>query len=95
MEAACSVISLRAHNIIYAVVNFILCNAIMLRLSAVAGERTNNKMVTLLSAFVLSLFPVNYFFTFLYYTDQGSLCCVLFSYWLSLCGRHLQSGLVS
>ena len=95
METACSVLSLRAHNIIFAIVNFILCHVIMLKLSS-SKERTNggNDNI-LLSAFVLSLFPVSYFFTFLYYTDQGSLCCVLLSYWLSLCGRHLLSGLVS
>ena len=92
METACSVLSLRAHNVIFAVLNFILCHVIMLKLSP-AKERTNDNI--LLSAFVLSLFPVSYFFTFLYYTDQGSLCCVLLSYWLSLCGRHLHSGLVS
>ena len=91
METACSVISLRAHNIIFAVLNFILCHVIMLKFSSVK-ERTNT---ILLSAFVLSLFPVSYFFTFLYYTDQASLCCVLLSYWLSLCGRHVHSGLVS
>lgn len=92
METACSVLSLRAHNIVFAVLNFILCHVIMLKLSS-AKERTNDNI--LLSAFVLSLFPVSYFFTFLYYTDQGSLCCVLLSYWLSLCGRHVHSGLVS
>ena len=95
MEIACSVLSLRSHNIIFAVVNFILCHVIMLKLSS-SKEGTNEENGNiLLSAFVLSLFPVSYFFTFLYYTDQGSLCCVLLSYWLSLCGRHVHSGLVS
>ena len=95
METACSVVSLRAHNMIFAVVNFILNNMIMLKLSSAKEKSNKENDKILLSAFVLSLFPVSYFFTFLYYTDQGSLCCVLLSYWLSLCGRHVHSALVS
>ena len=95
METACSVISLRAHNIIFAVVNFILNDMIMLKLSSAKEISNGGNDKILLSAFVLSLFPVSYFFTFLYYTDQGSLCCVLLSYWLSLSGRHVYSALVS
>lgn len=95
METACSVVSMRAHNIIFAVLNFILCHVIMLKLSSAKEKSNEGNDKILLSAFVLSLFPVSYFFTFLYYTDQGSLCCVLLSYWLSLCGRHVHSGLVS
>jgi len=91
METACSVISLRFHNIIFVILNFILCDVIMLKLST--KEKSDDKIT--LSAFVVSLFPVSYFFTFLYYTDQGSLCCVLLSYWLSLWERHIYSGLVS
>ena len=95
METACSVVSMRAHNIIFAVFNFILCHVIMLKLSSAKEKSNDGNDKILLSAFVLSLFPVSYFFTFLYYTDQGSLCCVLLCYWLSLCGRHVHSGSVS
>ena len=38
----------------------------------------------LLSAFNLSIFPVFYFFTFLYYTDVGSTFLVLLMYSLHL-----------
>lgn len=95
METACSVVSVRTHNIIFAVLNFIISNVIMLKLSSAKEKSNEGNDNILLSAFVVSLFPVSYFFTFLYYTDQGSLCCVLLSYWLSLCGRHVHSGLVS
>ena len=90
METACSLIALRAHNIIFAIINFLLINGVMSRLQG--GKNITD---TTMSSFVMSLFPVCYFFTFLYYTDQGSLCCVLLSYWLTLCGRHATSGVVS
>jgi len=89
IETACSVTALRAHNIIFVIINFIMINCVMSRL------QKNKNTTTAVSSFVLSLFPVCYFFTFLYYTDQGSLCCVLLSYWLSLCGCHVTSGMVS
>jgi len=89
IETACSVTALRAHNIIFVIINFILINYVM---SHLHKDKTSS---TAVSSFVLSLFPVCYFFTFLYYTDQGSLCCVLLSYWLSLCGHYVTSGMVS
>ena len=45
------------------------------------------------NAFVLSLFPILYFFTFLYYTDQGSTLMVLVTYWFSLEGSHITAAL--
>lgn len=47
----------------------------------------------LANGLVLSLFPVLYFFTFLYYTDQGSTLMVLFTYWLSLNESHTTAAL--
>ena len=40
------------------------------------------------SAFSLSLFPLNYFFQFLYYTDSGSTFFVLASYYLQLKSKY-------
>ena len=40
-----------------------------------------------LSAFNMSLLPVLYFFSFLYYTDVGSTLMVLLAYCLHLDGR--------
>ena len=45
------------------------------------------------NAFVLSLFPLLYFFTFLYYTDQGSTSMVLITYLLSLQDSHFTAAL--
>lgn len=42
----------------------------------------------MLSSVTLSLFPLLYFFTFLYYTDTGSTAFVLLSYLCSLKSRH-------
>jgi len=40
----------------------------------------------------VATFPVLYFFTFLYYTDAGSTFFILYSYLLSLQGRHRMSA---
>ena len=42
-----------------------------------------------LSAFNMSLLPVLYFFSFLYYTDVGSTLMVLLAYCLHLDGRDV------
>lgn len=48
-------------------------------------EETRVMMTTI----ALSVFPLLYFFTFLYYTDSGSTFCVLLMYLMALQGRHL------
>ncbi|CAH3024901.1 unnamed protein product [Porites evermanni] len=45
------------------------------------------------TALVLGVFPVLYFFTFLYYTDSGSVFFVLLTYYLSLRGNHFAAAL--
>jgi len=47
-----------------------------------------------LSALALAMFPVLYFFTFLYYTDAGSTFFILCSYLFSLQQRHCMSAAV-
>lgn len=46
----------------------------------------------LTSAFTMAVFPVLYFFTFLYYTDAGSVMFVLLTYLRALQGRHLSAA---
>ena len=46
------------------------------------------------TAFILSIFPVLYFFTFLYYTDSGSTFCVLLMYLLCLDGSHKMAAVI-
>lgn len=43
---------------------------------------------SVVSALSLSLFPLNYFFQYLYYTDSGSTFFVLVSYYLQIKSRH-------
>ena len=47
-----------------------------------------------LTATTLAIFPVLYFFTFLYYTDSGSTCLVLLMYLLGLHGNHMLAASV-
>lgn len=51
--------------------------------------------MTVLSAFSISLFPLNYFFQFLYYTDSGSTLFVLVSYYLQLKKYYQSSAYVA
>ncbi len=48
----------------------------------------------MLSAFNLTIFPVLFFFTFLYYTDVGATLFVLAGYWLARKDSHLLSAAV-
>lgn len=54
--------------------------------------------VHLVQSASLALLPPLYFFSFLYYTDCGSMFWIIFTYYLHLCKRHnwaALSGLVS
>ena len=46
------------------------------------------------TALVLGIFPVLYFFTFLYYTDSSSTFFVLLMYYVSLRGNHFAAALI-
>ena len=50
-------------------------------------------MFSLASAFSISLFPLNYFFQYMYYTDTGSTFFILFAYYQNLKGNHDISAL--
>ena len=62
-----------------------------------ASEKEEESQITRCSvtALVLGVFPVLYFFTFLYYTDSGSVFFVLLTYYLSLRGNHFAAALAS
>ena len=47
-----------------------------------------------MTALVLTIFPVLYFFTFLYYTDSSSAFFVLLQYYLGLHGNHFTAALI-
>ena len=62
------------------------------------GEKPaeDNSLTTKCSvtALVLAIFPVQYFFTFLYYTDSSSVFFVLLQYYLGLRGNHFTAALI-
>ncbi len=49
-------------------------------------------MTNLFTAFTISLFPLNYFFQFLYYTDVGSTLFILLCYYYQLKSNYYLSG---
>ena len=52
-------------------------------------------LLAVISSLTLSLFPLLFFFNFLYYTDVGSTLTVLLGYLMSRQDRHLLASLVS
>ena len=56
--------------------------------------QTQNAKLATLSGLSMSLFPILYFFNFLYYTDLGSTFFVLFAYLLHLHNYHKSSAVV-
>ena len=86
---ACSPAILRSTNAILAVICSVLIYEIIAQLRPSLGQRKAT-----LSAIVLALYPLHWFFTFLYYTDVASLTAVLAMYLVSLKKNYLFSALV-
>ncbi|KAH6826428.1 DIE2/ALG10 family [Perilla frutescens var. hirtella] len=86
---SCSTSILRLTNGVLAVVCSILVYEIIIHLN----PSLDDKKATL-RAFVLSLYPLHWFFTFLYYTDVASLTSVLAMYLLVLKKKYLFSSLL-
>ncbi|NWI98920.1 AG10A glucosyltransferase, partial [Crypturellus undulatus] len=89
---ACSTGMLRFINLLFSVGNFYLLYLLFSKVhpksKAVSGFQR------ILSTLTLALFPTLYFFTFLYYTDPGSVFFTLFSYLMCLYGNHKTSALL-
>uniref|UniRef100_A0A0B7A7B3 Dol-P-Glc:Glc(2)Man(9)GlcNAc(2)-PP-Dol alpha-1,2-glucosyltransferase n=1 Tax=Arion vulgaris TaxID=1028688 RepID=A0A0B7A7B3_9EUPU len=94
LSEVCTTQILRASNLTYCIGNFVL---LLILCKKLTGDTQVNKSAHLhvLSATVLVLFPVLYFFTWLYYTDPGSTFFTLLMYALCLYGRHNSSAAVS
>ncbi|KAJ8537799.1 hypothetical protein K7X08_014339 [Anisodus acutangulus] len=86
---ACSSSILRSSNGVLAVFGSILVHGILTHLRPSLSDRK----VTL-RTIVLALYPLHWFFTFLYYTDVASLTAVLASYLMSLKKKYFLSSLV-
>ncbi|KAJ8869163.1 hypothetical protein PR048_030733 [Dryococelus australis] len=83
----CSVFSLRFINVIGSVANFYILYSIHNKLYP------SRKELNLMSSVNLAIFPVLYFFTFLYYTDVLSTLLVLLMYLLHLHKRRSLSAI--
>lgn len=82
----CTLFALRCCNIVLTLGNFYVSSLIAIKLAGAAGNKVRAKLV--LSSAAMSLLPVLHFFTFLYYTDPGSVLFVLLMYLYSLFDRH-------
>uniref|UniRef100_A0A1B6CLY3 Dol-P-Glc:Glc(2)Man(9)GlcNAc(2)-PP-Dol alpha-1,2-glucosyltransferase n=1 Tax=Clastoptera arizonana TaxID=38151 RepID=A0A1B6CLY3_9HEMI len=90
----CSVYGLRAINFVVCVINFYLFYVLCNILQKNESNKDEVKWKYLVTALNLSIFPVLYFFTFLYYTDSLSTCLVLLSYVLHLQNKNYLSALI-
>ncbi|CAI9780123.1 unnamed protein product [Fraxinus pennsylvanica] len=84
----CSTLVLRTTNALLAVMCSVLVYEIITYLKPSLDERKAT-----LRAVILSLYPLHWFFTFLYYTDVASLTAVLAMYLLVLKRKYLFSSL--
>jgi len=86
----CSVGHLRAVNLLMAVINAVLLHSLT---SHVHGAKEHySEVLGIWSSFNMSLLPVLYMFSFLYYTDPVSVCMVLLTYCLHLSGQDWLAG---
>lgn len=85
----CSTSILRSINGVLAVICSIILYDIIIHLKPALGDRK-----AMLHAVVLSLYPLHWFFTFLYYTDVASVTAVLAMYLASLKKNYWCSALV-
>lgn len=86
----CSAPFLRATNGVLAVICSIIIYDILIHMRPKVGDRR----VTI-CAICVALYPVHWFFSFLYYTDVASTTAVLATFLASLKGHHWISSLVS
>ncbi|XP_009908489.2 dol-P-Glc:Glc(2)Man(9)GlcNAc(2)-PP-Dol alpha-1,2-glucosyltransferase [Dryobates pubescens] len=91
-SVVCSAGMLRFINLLFTAGNFYLLYLLLLKI------HQKNKAVSgfqrILSTLTLAVFPTLYFFTFLYYTDSGSVFFTLFAYLMCLYGNHKTSALL-
>ncbi|KAK3756138.1 hypothetical protein RRG08_038156 [Elysia crispata] len=84
----CTTFNLRVVNIIFASGNFVLLFFLSSKLNGSKKELRKEQSYNILHALVLVLFPVLYFFTWMFYTDHGSAFFTLLMYFCSLSGKH-------
>ncbi|CAG8704114.1 534_t:CDS:2, partial [Funneliformis caledonium] len=85
----CSTNFLRATNILFGIGLYKILRKLMINF-----HPFQDRNLISFNALTLSLFPVGWFFNFLYYTDSGSTFFVLWSYLLSIEKKYWMSALV-
>jgi len=85
-----SIWMLRSVNLLFAV-----GNAATLVLIIQHKKLSNSSLSAINAGIIIALFPVLYFFNFLYYTDPGSLFFVLLTYYFNIKQRNNISGMLS
>lgn len=103
-DVVCSLASLRAWNLLFSIGTFWTIHSILLELRRqrqAAAQKADKKLEngvqasnSYLEAFAIILFPVSFFFHFLYYTDSGSTLFVLLAYLWMLERRYWKSAIV-
>lgn len=86
---ACSTSVLRSTNAVFAV----LCGVLVFEIIRFLGPPSLSDRKATLMALVISLYPLHWFFTFLYYTDVASLTAFLAMYLACLRKRYFLSAL--
>ncbi|CAL1527084.1 unnamed protein product [Lymnaea stagnalis] len=84
----CTTQNLRACNIAFCTGNFILLFLLCRKLNDNNKDKNVTERQVLLNSVVLVLFPVLYFFTWLYYTDPGATFFTLLMYIFCLYRQH-------
>lgn len=86
----CTLESLRTINLLFGIGTLLLLRSILQEL-----HPKNTLWESSMNSISIFLFPVSFFFHFLYYTDSGSTFFVLLSYYLSLRKNYLASAYTS
>lgn len=89
-DVLCSTAALRSTNVIMAMVCAVLFHDLVLCIRPGIGEKKAT-----IYAILIALYPVHWFFTFLYYTDVASLAAVLAMYLFCLKKQFWISAMVS
>ncbi|GFO42816.1 Dol-p-glc:glc(2)man(9)glcnac(2)-pp-dol alpha-1,2-glucosyltransferase [Plakobranchus ocellatus] len=88
LHEICTNFNLRIINLVFSSGNFILLFLLSKKLHKNTKVPKHSWDCDVLNAFVLVMFPILHFFTWLFYTDQGSTFCTLFMYLCCLHGQH-------
>ncbi|XP_062583842.1 putative Dol-P-Glc:Glc(2)Man(9)GlcNAc(2)-PP-Dol alpha-1,2-glucosyltransferase [Saccostrea cucullata] len=86
-ELVCSVMGLRLINVLFQAGTFYVQREIYKTIHSPATVGKDVGRMAIMTAVTLTLFPLLYFFTFLYYTDPGSTFFVLLMYLFHLRGN--------